>query len=216
MRSQTLLLGLSFLLVLASCSTPPLVAAAKQGDVRQIETLITQHEDVECRSGGLTPLMWASQEGHSSAVQVLLNHGADINAQTFDNNSALLWALLGQHFEVAKMLVLAGAEPNVLQTRFNKTPLMFAVQRENVELVRALLIHGADPNTRGDHQHTALIHAAQFDAGEETIRLLLEHRAEVDVADADGQSVLYIAAWRGNLALAKTLLGRGAKICVFR
>ena len=64
--------------------------------------------------GGLTALHLAVREGQTQAVQALLEAKADINQQTpADKTSPLLLATINGHYDLAKLLLERGADPNL-------------------------------------------------------------------------------------------------------
>ncbi len=116
--------------------------------------------------GGFTPLMFAGQTGALDSARILLAAGADVNAATLDDGSALVLASSNGHREMALFLLEKGADPNATDG-YGLTALHWALQEGLValfsrpsitdpfwlhpnmpELVTALLGHGADPNAR--------------------------------------------------------------------
>ena len=116
--------------------------------------------------GGFTPLMFAGQAGALDSARILLAAGADVNAATPDDGSALVLASSNGHQEVALFLLRKGANPNATDG-YGLTALHWALQEGIValfarpsstdrfwnhpnmpELVRSLLAHGANPNAR--------------------------------------------------------------------
>src|SRR5262245_10053307 len=115
--------------------------------------------------GGLTPLMYAARDGRISAIQALVDVGADLNGRSADKSTALLVATINGHYDVAKYLVEKGADVN-LPSIDDATPLYGvlhvqwsreserpqpSIKRERtsyLDLMKALLDRGADPNAR--------------------------------------------------------------------
>ena len=63
--------------------------AADWGDLDRVETLLLEGVDVDCRSkAGTTALMKAAGELHVAVVQLLLRHGADVNAREDESSLA--------------------------------------------------------------------------------------------------------------------------------
>jgi ankyrin repeat protein len=116
------------------------------------------------------------------------------------------------------LLLDAGADPDTRQRPY--AALHCAVMARKVELARILLDAGADVNVRSDrHQRTPLHYAvdhadARIDSGVGTtlVRLLLNRGAEVDAADFEGGTPLYVASWRGSVAAVRLLASHGAEL----
>jgi catechol 2,3-dioxygenase-like lactoylglutathione lyase family enzyme len=91
-----------------------IVAAAKEGRARDLDSLLAQHP----RKIAVTGSQWnrpllhiAAAEGHLDCVNVLLRRGFDIATRDrMDNATALHWAAQYGAIEVVKRLVDAGAD----------------------------------------------------------------------------------------------------------
>jgi len=108
-----------------------LMWAAAEGNVEVVEALIQAGADFRDRlASGFTPLLFAVREGRIGVVRALLKAGANVNetiqgAQVFGKGaaggsartartgtSALVLAVSNGHFELASILLDAGADPN--------------------------------------------------------------------------------------------------------
>src|SRR5690606_30368062 len=104
----------------------------------------------------------ASHFGKEDIVRILLRNGANPNSssqngyQVFPIHSALS---NGQN-TIAKMLIEAGAEVNVLQSS-RISPLHLAAQQGNIDMIIVLLEHGANIAIRNDFGQTASDMAAE-------------------------------------------------------
>jgi len=121
-------------------------------------------------------------------AEILRDDPAQAQSFSEDGFTALHLAVFGRQEEAARVLLKAGADPNVLATSSlaRVPPLGTAAFVRSVPLARLLLDHGADPNRPGEGGFTAL-HAAAQNGDEELARLLLERGADRGVAADDGR-----------------------------
>jgi ankyrin repeat protein len=96
--------------------------------------------------------------------------------------------------------------------------LFAAAIRGDAAAVTELLAQGADPNTRGTRfaGATAMtVLCAAAEAGQaDCVRLLAEAGAKLEEGTVDGRRPLVCAVRDGHLAVAKLLVGRGARLDV--
>jgi hypothetical protein len=113
-------------------------------------------------------LRWASHNGHTETVKVLLAAGADVHA---DNDYALQWACENGHTETVKVLLDAGADVHA----DNDYALRWASNYGHTETVKVLLAAGADVHAQDDY---ALRWASEH-GHTETVKVLLAAGADV-------------------------------------
>lgn len=179
--------------------------AIRNDNAGELKALL-ESQDVNAKdSRGATPLMYAAAFGNAQQMKLLLDSGADVNAQNAFHATALIWA--GGDAVKSRMLIEHGADVNV-RTQQGRTALMMAAKRNgNADLVRLLLKNGANVKTPGD---TTLIPAAQ--SGDvEIMRMLIESGADVNcVSPRLGETPLMYAAASGNVEAVRFLLAKGA------
>jgi ankyrin repeat protein len=124
-------------------------------------------------------------------------------------NSPLMYAAALGSLESMRLLLDAGADPNVANN-FAATPLMWCAG--DAAKVRLLLAKGANVDARSKLGRTPLLIAAAYDGATEAARLLIEKGADVDARDGGGTSVLEQAAGSNHIALVRLLLAKGAAV----
>ena len=122
-----------------------------------------------------TPLYAALIYGTPEAVRLLLERGANPNAQGNDGSTPLQIASDYGTPEAVRLLLERGANPNA-QGNGGSTPLQIASDYGRLEVVRVLLEHGADVKVEDERGRTAL-QVAEERRQDEVVRLLLEHIA---------------------------------------
>jgi ankyrin repeat protein len=90
--------------------------AAQDGDVERVAQLLKDgYQTNFCDELGKTPLHYAVERVHLDVIRILLASGADINAhdERVIGNTPLRDVAANCSFEVAKMLIDAGADPTI-------------------------------------------------------------------------------------------------------
>ncbi|XP_014663141.1 PREDICTED: putative ankyrin repeat protein RF_0381 [Priapulus caudatus] len=141
---------------------------------------------------------------------MLLSHGADANAADSYGQTSLHYAAYSGRLNIMRLLLEAGAVPNVAHTKSGETPLMYAAWVGEEAMVQMLLSHGADANATDSYGWTSL-HIAVCSGRLDIVRLLLEAGADPSVADTEsGMTPLMMAVRKGNEAAVQMLLSHGA------
>jgi RNA polymerase sigma-70 factor (ECF subfamily) len=88
-----------------------ILKAAQAGDADEVRRLLGRDRSLAAATGDhdKTPLHWAAERGHREVAEVLLAHGADIEARTSWGATALEWAVNLGSAEVARLLLARGA-----------------------------------------------------------------------------------------------------------
>ena len=107
--------------------------------------------DVRDDEYGGTPLHWAAGNGNPTAVRILVEADADVEAESRTGATPLQWtAVFGNDPAVAVLLLDAGADPNA-RNENGRTTLHFAAHYNNEPaLFVALVTAGADVDARDD------------------------------------------------------------------
>jgi ankyrin repeat protein len=155
--------------------------------VPMLRLLLDEGADVSLRdASGNTALIDAVAGGiHKEAMRVLINASKEagaLDAQDLQGDTALLLTHDNGNTDVMRMLLAAGADPNV-QDNDGKTLLHYMAEEGITEYVRyedveALLAAGADPNLIDKKGWTPAHYAGDEGHDKDIFRLLLEHGAE--------------------------------------
>lgn len=71
-----------------------LAVACATGHENDVERLVLDGANIEYDMKGYTPLIFAAMAGHGKIAKILLDHGANIEAQSDDKDTALSLAVL--------------------------------------------------------------------------------------------------------------------------
>jgi len=104
-----------------------ILKAAKSGDADRVKTLIKQDPSVMSAkdTDGSTPLHCACWKGHDAVVVILLEAGADVNAENSNEHwgtTPLHAAAHANQKKIAELLIAHGADINARNLN-NRTPL---------------------------------------------------------------------------------------------
>ncbi|MGB4399570.1 MAG: ankyrin repeat domain-containing protein [Daejeonella sp.] len=143
--------------------------AAALGKSDFVEQALNANEDLvnQFSDDGFTPLGLASYFGNEDVVRLLLLKGAEPNvpSQNGYNVYPLHSAVASNYAMIAKMLMEAGADVNVVQMS-GATPLHSAAQNGNIDLLIVLLEGGANVNARTEDGKTAADKASEKGYGD--------------------------------------------------
>lgn len=128
-----------------------------------------------------------------------------VNEYSADGFTPLGLACYFGHEEIARFLVMKGAEVNLpSKNGFNVFPIHSAVASDNYTIAKVLLDAGAYPNVC-QKSGVAPLHSAAQLGNIEMIILLLEHGAEVDLRMEGGKLPADLAAEKGFTEIAEIL-----------
>ena len=150
--------------------------------VRSIDDFVK--DVINLRDGGDdTPLIVASELGHTDVVEVLLNAKADPNirkgGQSLNGSVALHHAALRGHTDIIKLLVEASASVNTQCTQ-EDTALFLACQPGWLDTVTYLLDAKADVDLVNNHGRAA-INTACCMGHADVAKLLMERNCDVNI-----------------------------------
>lgn len=151
-----------------------LAQCVRDGDSESVKLFIASGFPPDVRDKAGVPLLClAARFRHRNVVQLLLEHGADINAQSDDRGYSPLMDAAQQGDEgLLEYLLEKGSDTN-LQSKDGQTALVLAVGRSDAAIVIRLLAYGANPEIADKLGLTALKYAKLF------------HNPQIDAAFAN-------------------------------
>lgn len=183
-------------------------------------------------SNGDTPLWAAACEGSADIAALLVEYGADVNAEG-KNGAPLPRAVAEGHKEVVKLLLDNGANPNrtdrsdmlsmtmypnrpeiakLLLAKGAKVSIFYATFTQDIDKVRELLDSNSDlVNAEMCWEPYTPLHTAADRNAKEIVNLLIERGANIN-SRYSGITPLYMAVASGSKDVVSFLISKGAKV----
>lgn len=122
--------------------------AASHNEIGQVQVLLADHDndpDVLDSQSGRSALDFAGVFDNVDMAQLLLDHGAHVDARDSFGNIALHWAGERGSLDVMRLLIARGTVVDSANKQ-GITPLMVAAEHTQPAAVRLLIASGADPH----------------------------------------------------------------------
>lgn len=136
---------------------------------------------------GLHALHYTAMLNRFDMFKVLVEHGADVNAVDFHNNTTLYF--VARHMGSADFVqytIDTGVDINA-QNKIGQTASIIATRLGNTEGLQNLLQNGANPNLQ-NIQGKAALHDAVNKGNEKAALLLIEYGADIHLPDDHGRT----------------------------
>ena len=198
----------------------PIYYAVENAHLKMIKLLLTNKANVKDNPELLNT---AVKKNCKEIIEILLQHGADINASDKYGITALHCTASDKcecldeytdanniNEDIAKLLLSKGANVNA-QTKSGKTILHAAIYDRNVKVVELLLEYNVDVNSTYKDDRTPL-HLSAQEADEVISEMLLNKGANINAKQKDGTTALHIATRYGHEEVVEVLLKCGARI----
>ncbi|KAJ7842548.1 ankyrin repeat-containing domain protein [Mycena olivaceomarginata] len=178
----------------------------------------------------------AAYYSHQKICKLLLDKGADVNAQGGFYGNALQVAASEGHDKIIQVLLDKGADVNaeggpygnalqaaaygghdkIVQLLLDKggdygNALQAAASRGHDKIVQVLLDKGADVNAKGGPYGNAL-QAAAYGGHDKIVQLLLDKGADINAQGGEYGNALQAAASEGHDNIVQVLLDKGADV----
>lgn len=182
--------------------TSDLIAAAESGNLDEVKRLVETGAELNAQDDrGRTAVMAATHGNHPAVVEYLLAKGADVNLRDEMSDNPLLYAGAEGLLEIVRICLAAGADTK-LTNRYGGIAIIPASERGHVDVVRELLTN-SDTNVNHINRlgWTALLEAVVLADGgpkhQAIVQLLVDHGADINIRDKNGETALELATRRG-------------------
>lgn len=167
---------------------------------------------------GMTPLLYAVNQGMTGVAKVLINYGAKLdfvlNSSVSQSEMQAIHVAAKQgHREICSLLLARGVSINVKDSA-GFTPLMWSIspnQDLNHSVFSFLIQRNCELNSQDAGELTAL-HWAAICGQLDTCKILLENGAAADIVDKDGTHAIHRAAQNGHILIVDLFLHKGESI----
>ena len=153
-------------------------------------------------------LLVASSKGYGNEVIRFLEKGANINTQSGEGVTPLMYASAFGHLETVKVLLLNGANVNLIPSD-GTTAIISSSVGGFPEISEELIIAGAKLNDRDNYGATPLLYASAYNHYQ-LCDMLLFYGADPNKSDFQLTTPLMAAVYAGNIGVAEMLLAEGA------
>jgi ankyrin repeat protein len=194
--------------------------ASSRSELPVAELLLKHGANVDLQNNKRqTALHLALQRGHLEVIRLLLENGANVDALDSDGSTPLDLGIFSDanswRVEQAVGLLLErGANIN-LRNPEGQTILHKASRRGDIDTIYRISKHGPDVNALDNNGSTPLdlaISDANSWRVEEVVRLLLEHGADTNLRNGQGQTALHKASLRGYPSIIYLIVYHGADV----
>lgn len=153
-------------------------------------------------------LMIAASKGYTSEIIRLIRKGADINAETIEGATPLIFAVTNNR--ILAVITLLAYKPQLNNTtKNNETPLLISVKNGYFNVAEMLIREGADMEKADWYGATPLHHAA-LNGSLKIVDMMIYYGASLDSKSEEGTTPLLAAIWAGNTDVADLLIQSGA------
>ncbi len=164
------------------------IFAAKYGQTEILRLLHEYGVDINDDYGFFlrTPLAAAAFKGHTATADFLLKNGACVNKPPKPSDRPLKWAVQFGYTDIVEMLLKSGAEVD----NSDPTALETAAENGYHKICEYLIQAGSNVNHESRTLLTTPLILATENKHPETVRLLIQFRADIDHIDSEGYCAL--------------------------
>jgi uncharacterized protein len=192
-----------------------MLTAAELGDVPALAGLIAAGAPLDPTDDARrTPLLIAVEKDNLEAAELLINAGANINAQADNLDTPWLQAGALGRTDILRLMIPKNPDFTI-RNRYGGNALIPACERAHVDTVKLLLTTEIDVNHINDLGWTCLLEIVILGDGGprhiEVAKLVLTAGADTNIADKEGVSPLAHAKRNGQKTIADMIEAAGGR-----
>ncbi|MBO61603.1 MAG: hypothetical protein CMO63_06505, partial [Verrucomicrobiales bacterium] len=182
------------------------------------------YNDIDPETGPNLDIHIAVHFGDEATLRKIIEIGANLNAVNDTGYTPLMWATIIDRFQLAKMLIDAGADINFSNN--GRTALHYSVAYNKINIVKLFLENGVDVNVQDQYGGTPLDRAispiTRSDESRQIVNLLRSNGAKTgDVVDEEKRQAeakkpktfpAFLAALEGNMDEVRQRLDAGLAV----
>ena len=176
-----------------------LILACESAQAESVEILLEMGANRDIADGKGCTSLHAAIHGRcpNETLKKIIIRKSHLDAQNMDGQTPLLLACTCRQNNSVKLLLEAGSNPNITDKNKN-TSLHAAVHgRCRTKDIKAIIDHFADINAINKNKQTAIMLACEK-GDVHAINVLLKNRADLNIANADGDTCLHVVARRDH------------------
>ena len=194
----------------------PLHLAAIKGSEACLRALLEAGAPVNAKNvNGSTPLhslaelsVTETTPAHLKAAGLLMAAGGDLSLIDAQGRTPFTVAVRTGNVPMAAIMVAGGA----MGVSNRGDAFRDAVIYEDADMTSLLLRAGADVNMELDGDENRALHVAAHEGFTAGVKTLLDHGADVEAVNSDGETPLLVAVRRQKFAVVELLILRGAHL----
>lgn len=138
-----------------------LIKASANGDLAEVLSLLKRKADPNFTDKkNWTPLMWASAQGHTGIVKILLEKSGkqimnDSSDKPAGQHTPLHWSSFNGHLHVVWALIKQGFNPNEID-KYGNNCIHHAVAGSRKDILETFLAFGVQVNHKNNRSHTPI------------------------------------------------------------